>query len=128
MDRAQPGRRLTCLAVGATLLTLAAPAFTLSWTHSVERVDWQEDWRVDGASLFLEHARVRGSGAGMEPGEGAVLSEGWWEWSANLRVPSLTLAASGATGKGWRLCSGEECLEIGADAGAPVTLAPCPDR
>lgn len=119
---------MTCLAVGATLLTLAEPVFTLSWTHSVEHVDWQEDWRVEGPSLSLEHARVRGSGAGMEPGEGAVLSDGWWEWPADQRVPSLTLAASGATGQGWQLCSGGDCLEIGADAGAPVTLAPCQDK
>lgn len=117
---------MTCLAVGAALLTLAAPGFTLSWTHSVERVDWQEDWRVEGAALVLERARVRGSGAGMEPGEGAVLQDGWWTWPAALQVPALTLAASGATASGWRLCSGGACREIGAESAAPLTLKPCP--
>lgn len=116
---------MTCLAVGATLLTLAAPAFTLSWTHSVERVDWQEEWRVEAEALVLTRARVRGSGAGMEPGEGARLVDGWWDWPADLRVPSLALAASGATGAGWRLCSGGACHIIGAEATAPIVLAPC---
>lgn len=117
---------MTCLAVGAALLTLAGPGFTLSWTHSVERVEWQEEWRVERATLILERARVRGSGAGMEPGEGAVLEDGWWVWPADLRVPSLTLAASGATGAGWRLCSGGTCHEIGARSAAPLNVKPCP--
>ena len=117
---------MTCLAVGATLLTLTGPGFTLSWTHSVERVEWREDWRVAGASLMLERARIRGSGAGMEPGEGAILEDGWWVWPVDLRAPSLTLAASGATAGGWRLCSGGTCREIGAESGAPLTLKPCP--
>ncbi len=119
---------MTCLAVGATLLALAAPGFTLSWTHSVEHVDWQEDWRVEGSALVLERARVRGSGAGMEPGDGATLEDGWWTWPARLRTPALVLAASGATGKGWTLCSGDACHSIGAESATPVTLAPCPRR
>ena len=116
---------MTCLVVGATVLALAAPTFTLSWTHSVERVAWEEAWRVEGDALRLVSARVRGSGAGMEPGAGAVLRDGWWEWSGALSLPSLALAASGATGAGWRLCVDGTCREIGAPAGGPVVLRPC---
>jgi hypothetical protein len=47
--------------------TLALAAFTLVWTHSIEKVDWQEDWHVTPDGLELVQARVKGSGAGMEP-------------------------------------------------------------
>ena len=119
---------MSCLAVGATVLVLASPDFSLRWTHSVEHVEWQEDWRVEGESLTLVTARVRGSGAGMEPGDGAVLTHGWWEWPGARMVPRLTLAASGATGAGWTLCADGACREIGKDAGPPIVLEPCEDR
>ena len=66
---------LCILAAGKTTV-LAVSAFTLSWTHSVEKTRWEEDWRVTPAGLEIVEARVKGSGAGMEPPEGAVL-EGW---------------------------------------------------
>jgi hypothetical protein len=114
--------------LGAMALALAGSQFTLSWEHSVEKVEWRETWAVTPAGLRLTGAAVKGSGAGMEPGEGAVLERGWWVWRPDLApVPELVLAASGATRGGWRLCSGGECREIGAAPGAPVRLAPCPE-
>lgn len=116
-----------CLMVGAVLTTLAAPDFTLAWRHSVEKVEWRETWSVEAAGLRLVEAAVKGSGAGMEPGDGATLRGGWWVWSPGLPpVSELVLAASGATGQGWRLCSGGSCRDIGTEPGAPVVLAPCP--
>lgn len=116
---------MSCLLVGA--LTLAVGhGFTLDWTHSVERQHWREEWSVTAAGLHLDRAAIKGSGAGMEPGDGAVLTDGWWEWSPDLTVPQLVLAASGATGGGWQLCADEGCRFLGAQAGAPVTLRPCP--
>lgn len=118
---------MTCLLVGATALALAGGDFRLAWTHSVERIEWREEWRIEGGALHLIRAAVRGSGAGMEPGAGAVLREGWWVWTPDLPPqPQITLAASGATGGGWQLCDARGCTEFGADAGQPVTLAPCP--
>lgn len=115
-----------CLLAGGIALAVTQ-GFTLGWTHSVERTEWQERWRVEDGRLTLAGARIRGSGAGMEPGEGAVLQDGWWVWQRRLTTPSLTLAASGATGAGWQLCTDSGCRELGSAAGAPVTLAPCPD-
>ncbi len=118
---------MTCLLVGA--LTLAAShGFTLDWTHSVERQHWREEWSVTPAGLHLDRAAVKGSGAGMEPGDGAVLDHGWWVWSPGVTVPRLVLAASGATGAGWRICADAGCRWLGTDAGAPVVLQPCPGR
>ena len=74
---------LCILAAGKTM-TLAVAAFTLSWTHSVEKTRWQEDWTITPAGLQIVEARVKGSGAGMEPAEGAVLSDGWWVYAPKL--------------------------------------------
>lgn len=115
-----------CLMIGGKAKIIASAMFTLSWTHSVEKTGWEEQWRVARETLLLEQARVRGSGAGMEPGDGAVLVDNWWVWKPAAKpVKELLLAASGATGGGWRLCSGGTCAEIGAEAGEPVRIAPC---
>lgn len=104
-----------------------APHFTLAWTHSVERTEWQEDWRVQAGELVLAQARVRGSGAGMEPPDGAVLRDGWWVYGSALRVTALHLAVSGATGGGWRLCTAADgCRDLerwlSRDGMAPVSI------
>jgi len=104
-----------CLAAPLLALTLTADAFTLRWTHSVEKTEWQERWQVRGHTLALTDARVRGSGAGMEPPDGSVLQDGWWVYRSDLRVPLLRLASSGATGSGWQLCTeAAGCQELEA--------------
>jgi hypothetical protein len=120
---------MTLCVAGAETLRLAVAAFTLAWTHSVEHLRWEEDWRVTPAGLELVEARVRGSGAGMEPLGGARLERGWWVYAPDLPPRrELVLAASGATGGGWTLCAAGVCRELGATAGAPLRLAPCGDR
>lgn len=115
---------MTCLMAGAVALAVSH-GFTLSWTHSVERTEWVERWRILNGRLHLTQAAVRGSGAGMEPDAGAVLSEGWWVWSPDVSVATLSLAASGATGQGWRLCTDKGCRMIGTAPGEPMRLEPC---
>lgn len=116
-----------CLIAGGKTLVLAAMSFTLTWTHSVEKVEWKEEWRATPDSLVLDSASVKGSGAGMEPGEGARLIDGWWTWKPALAPqPRLTLAASGATVSPWSLCSNNACLQIGAQSGKPAVIEPCP--
>lgn len=130
-----------CIVAGATALRIAAATFALSWTHTVERTRWEEDWRVGADGLVVVQARVKGSGAGMEPGEGARLVSGWWVWTPRpISLPELRLAGSDAAPEGWRLCADGRCLNIGArgDAAAAAdappanpfadgaTLRPCP--
>lgn len=115
-----------CVAAAGQALTLAVSAFTLGWTHSVEKTAWQEDWRVTPAGLELVEARVQGSGAGMEPPADAVFENGWWRYRPAIApLSALRLAASGATGGGWRLCAAGTCRELGAAAGEAVTIRPC---
>ena len=56
-----------CVLTGTKVTTFAISFFTLVWTHSVEKVEWQEDWKIINSKLKIVEARVKGSGAGMEP-------------------------------------------------------------
>lgn len=69
-----------CLVAGALQVQLRASHFTLRWQHSIEKVEWAEDYEVAGAWLHLSQARIRGSGAGMEPPDGATLFDGAWHY------------------------------------------------
>ncbi len=119
-----------CLAAGALAATLATDAFTLSWTHSVEKVEWQEDYRVVDDALLLEEARVKGSGAGMEPPDGAVLRDGWWTYRPTTDpIEVLRLTHSGFA-TNYRLCWDGACRSLGeilpglADS-AVIDVYPC---
>ena len=115
-----------CILAAGKMTALAVSTFTLSWAHSVEKTRWEEDWRVTPAGLEILEARVKGSGAGMEPPESAVLKDGSWTYAPNIGArPVVRLAASGATGGGWALCADQTCLELGAEAGEPVELSAC---
>lgn len=115
-----------CVTAAGKAFVIATGVFSLSWTHSVENTEWREDWRVTPGGLELTQARVKGSGAGMDPGEGARLENGWWVWTPKIpAVPELVLAASGATGSGWTLCHAAGCMELGADAQQPTRISTC---
>ena len=115
-----------CILAAGKVTVLAVSTFTLSWTHSVEKVRWEEDWRVTPAGLEIAEARVKGSGAGMDPPEDAAFRDGWWFYEPKIGPrPSVRLAASGTASGGWTLCAGDACLEFGAEAGEPVELSAC---
>lgn len=118
-----------CLATAGVVKSLAVASFMLAWTHSVEKTEWQEDWRVTPQGLEIVEARVKGSGAGMEPPPDARLIDGWFRWTPKLPVlPEVALGHSGVAGE-WRLCSGDACQTLsdilGAPAGAVTTMRVC---
>jgi len=115
------GRGLSlCLASAGVIKTLSIAAFTLAWTHSIEKVEWQEDWRVTPQGLELAQARVKGSGAGMEPPPEARLVDGWFQWRpARAPMPELILGNSGAAGE-WRFCSDGKCRTLSEIFGHPI--------
>lgn len=117
-----------CVIAAGKMVAMAATTFTLAWTHSVEKTEWRENWRLTPAGLELIEARVKGSGAGMEPPDDAVLEDGWWRYAPKLApLPRLTLAASGAAPSGWSLCTAAACVELGAEPGEAVVIEPCQD-
>lgn len=109
-----------CFLTAGGVKALALTVFTLAWTHSIEKVEWQEDWRVTPDGLELVQARVKGSGAGMEPPSEARLVGGWFQWQPK-RAPmqEVVLGNSGAAGE-WRVCHDGQCRTLSQIVGHPI--------
>jgi hypothetical protein len=121
---------MICLVAGSKIAPLLAGAITLAWTHSVEKIAWEEDWRATPAGLELVEARVRGSGAGMEPPPEARFADGVWKWRPAVPPQrEIVMRRSGATAD-WRVCISGLCRPMEAYVPAeadPVVMKPCKD-
>jgi hypothetical protein len=119
-----------CLAAGVLAAALPFSAFTLAWTHSIEKIRWEEDYRVVDARLVLEEARIRGSGAGMEPPADARFENGVWHYHPALPpLERLRLTHSPYTA-GYDICAAGTCKPLTAVLGnlpefAVVEVSPC---
>lgn len=119
-----------CLTSGVLTITLAIQSFTLAWEHSIEKIRWEEDWRIEGRQLRIVSARIKGFGAGMEPPPDAVLHKGAWHYRPQIApLNEVHLANSNYT-KDYELCVNDACQPIARlfqgnrDVG-PITLSPC---
>lgn len=123
---------MLCLSAGALTASLALSQFTLAWTHSIEKIRWEEDWRIAGPTLTIEQARIRGSGAGMEVPVGAVFARGIWRYVPALPpLPELQLTHS-PYAAGYELCTAAGCTPLashlpGLDNTTTILLKPCPE-
>ena len=98
---------------------VAGSSVTLAWTHSIEKVRWEEDYEVNvdpgAANTLLLHAvqaRVRGSAAGMEPPDDAVLKNGWYTYTPPLtHTRALRLTRSEFTAD-YELCHASVCRPL----------------
>jgi len=119
-----------CLAAGVLAATLPHSSFTLAWTHSIEKIRWEEDYRVVGTRLVLEEARIKGSGAGMEPPADAWLENGVWHYKPKLPpLEKLRITQSPYTA-GYEICTGGACKPLtavlpGLPAIEVVEVRPC---
>ena len=117
-----------CLAAGALVVALGRGEVTLSWRHSVQKTLWEEVWRATPAGLEIVEARIEGSGAGMDPPDGARLVDGFWRWRPALPpLKEMVMRRSGATAD-WRICLAGQCRPMGhylPDDADPVTLKIC---
>lgn len=121
---------MLCLTAGAMAVALSAQSFTLSWKHSVEHTEIQEDFRLAENRLMLIEARIKGSGAGFDPPAGARLANGWWEYEPRLELDALTLARRAAPGD-WQICLEGLCRSLeyylpDDGSGTPVQITACP--
>ena len=134
------GNGVTALGICLSWAALSGPAvwvpgehFTLAWTHSIEKVRWEEDysvqWRGQPASpvLIATEARIRGSGAGMEPPSEAVLQGGLWRYAPSVREPeALPLTRSVYTAD-FERCDAQGCRPLSdwlpSDGGVTVLRA-----
>ncbi len=126
--------------VNATAQEVFMPGgrFTLAWTHSIEKVRWEEDYRVvapeaaaigRGPQLRLEAARIRGTGAGMEPPPDAVLKDGWYHYHPETLDPYEQRLTRSTYTADYEWCSSEgRCRPMGellpSDGGITL-LRPC---
>ena len=121
-----------CLTAGTVVATLAVQSLTLTWIHSVEKAEIQEDYSLTNNRLLLTEARIKTSGAGFDPPPGAVLDGGWWRWKPGTVLETVMLARSAAPGE-WRICVHNGCqplsqyLPDGVDD-APVRISACPAK
>lgn len=135
----------SAIALGVCLVLASAPQvpprfipvsqFTLAWTHSIEKVRWEEDYRVvagpDGtAELVAGQARIKGSAAGMEPPDEAVLINGWFAYQPNPHpAQPLRLTRSEFT-PDFDWCVNNKCVPMSAvmpTDGNVTLLSACQD-
>lgn len=119
-----------CLALAAAVAgaSPASPAstvfipvqrFTLAWTHSIEKIRWEEDYAVLQPSaahamprLQPLEARIQGSGAGMEPPPDAVWRDGAYHYQPDTPPQTvLRLTRSGFT-PDYDWCVGGQCQPL----------------
>lgn len=112
-----------CLASALASAFVPGQQFTLAWVHSIEKVRWEEDYRVEvrqapapdvgagsaspaGTRLVATEARVRGSAAGMEPPPHAVLRGGWFAYAPQDRYPQELRLSRSEFVPDYELCTG----------------------
>lgn len=70
---------------------IATNEFTLAWTHSIEKIRWEENYSValnqaGLPKLIPAKAYIKGSGAGMDPPADAVhKANGWYEYQPKTK-------------------------------------------
>ncbi len=120
-----------CVAAGGLVMSLALESFTLAWTHSIEKIRWEEDWRIDHGRLVLTEARVRGSGAGMEPPAGSRFADGVWHYDPHVPPLEVLRLTHSSYTAGYDICTPQGCTPLAASApragnGDVIELSACP--
>jgi hypothetical protein len=119
-----------CLMAGGSQVQIPVHQFTLRWQHSIEKIDWEEDYILAGEWLFLSSARVRGSGAGMEPPPGAFYAQGVWHYrpAPEMRWTHQLLLTRSEFARDYEICIDGNCVPLShwipVSAGT-TTAAPC---
>lgn len=124
-----------CLGVAfaSVLAVIPAERVTLAWEHSVEKVRWEEDYVARVGRLKLMEARVKGSGAGMEVPEGAVLRNGWWHYRPVGKLLDKVVLTRSSYVKDYELCWASACRTLtkllgpSPKEGTTVELFVCPN-
>lgn len=117
-----------CLAAGVLQVQLPVTNFTLRWQHSIEKIEWAEDYEVAGVWLHLSQARIRGSGAGMEPADNSVLFDGVWHYRLNDPWRREIVLARSDYVPDYELCIAGVCRRLThwlPIAAGPTTLRAC---
>jgi hypothetical protein len=113
-----------CLGLaGVIWAQLPASDFSLAWQHSVEKIHWEEDYRVQHRQLYLERARLQGSGAGMEIPAHAQFENGRWHYRPGITLNILRLGRTPEAGD-YQLCLADGCSPMAHWLGPPSAAQP----
>lgn len=96
---------------------LPTQAFTLAWTHTIEKVRWEEDYRVEYAGipvLRAVKARIKGSAAGMEPPSDAVFKDGWYHYTPKDASPLYLPLTRSEFSADYEWCDHTGCVPLSA--------------
>lgn len=117
-----------CVLMGTLHWSFPTTDFTLAWTHSVEKVRWEEDYVLQQRTLILKTARIAGSGAGMDPPADAVWRSGVWHYTpASAPLARLVLANSSFGGH-YEICYAGGCRAlpvVDATSSGSTIIEPC---
>ncbi|WP_181700867.1 DUF1850 domain-containing protein [Chthonobacter albigriseus] len=119
-----------CIIAGGVVGRIAAASFTLGWIHSIEKTPIEDAWVIEGNDLRVVESRIKGSGAGIEPGDNAWIEGGWIVWTPRSGTRTeIVLRRSGAPGTGdWTIYTNGRCVPLGSlvpDDADPVVLRAC---
>lgn len=114
-----------CLGLaGSVWAQLPVAHFTLAWNHSIEKIRWEEDYRVVSQGLILEEARIRGNGAGMEVPPDARLVNGSWHYRRHMApLQPLELGRTPEAGD-YTICIDGACQSMSRWVGPPRARHP----
>lgn len=119
-----------CLSAGALSATILTQSFTLAWMHSVEKIRWEEDWKIENAHLHVSSARIKGTGAGMEPPLDALFKNGAWHYTPHIQPLKRVILSHSPYTKEYELCLGLICKPLSfylpnLEKSATITLEAC---
>ena len=122
-----------CLTAGKLLVTIHVASFTLAWTHSIEKTRWEEDWQIAGSQLSISEARIKGSGAGMEPPANARLEAGTWHYRPDMPPKRSVLLSHSIHAAGYEFCTDGRCRPLaslipGMGDNASIEMSACPEN
>ena len=113
--------QLAAASAAVTPVFVPVQHFSLAWEHSIEKVRWEEDYRVqagapgrDDPVLLATQARIQGSAAGMEPPADAHFADGWYHYvPAQMQHHELRLTRSEFTAD-YQWCDTQGCRPMSA--------------
>lgn len=130
-----------CLALATTPVSdirfVATNEFTLAWTHSIEKVRWEEDYRIEAPHsvqnssaaprLIAGQARIHGSAAGMEPPPAARLENGRYTYQPQQPPEPVLRLTRSPYAADYEWCIKGRCIPMGtilpSDGGVTLLYA-----
>lgn len=109
---------------GVVWAELPTSSFTLAWMHTIEKVRWEEDYRVTPDGLLLDEARIRGTGAGMEVPDNAVLRDGAWHYQVELAPLHILRLGRTPEAGDYEICLESRCRPMSDWLGPPLAERP----